>query len=82
MEDVVSKQYRYTVIFEPLPEGGFDVVFPAIPEICTFGQTLEEARDMAVDALSCYLQSALKNGETPPENLKQQPVKEEVAVTV
>lgn len=39
--------YQYTVYFEPLLEGGYQVVFPAIPEIITFGRTLEEAREMA-----------------------------------
>lgn len=34
----------YTMQFDPLPEGGFSVFVPAIPEICTFGETLEEAR--------------------------------------
>jgi len=37
------KIYRYTVIFEPLKEGGYNAIFPAIPEICTFGETLEKA---------------------------------------
>ena len=29
------KVYNYTVIFEPEEEGGYDVIVPAIPEICT-----------------------------------------------
>lgn len=49
-------QHRYTVFFEPLEEGGCNVVFPAIAEICTFGGTLEEARAMAADALRFYLE--------------------------
>jgi antitoxin HicB len=47
----------YTVQFEPLPEGGFSVLVHAIPEICTFGETLEEACEMAEDAIRCYLES-------------------------
>ena len=56
----------YTVIFEPLEEGGYDVIVPAIPEICTFGETREEARKMAEDAIRCYLESALKRKEPIP----------------
>ena len=41
---------------------------PAIPEICTFGETLEEAREMAEDAIRCYLEGALKEGEPIPED--------------
>jgi predicted RNase H-like HicB family nuclease len=62
------KVYNYTVIFEPLKEGGYNVVIPAIPEICTFGETLEEAKVMAEDAISCYLECALKEGEPIPED--------------
>ncbi len=60
------KIYNYTVIFEPLDEGGYDVIVPAIPEICTFGETREEAREMAADAIRCYLESALEREEAIP----------------
>ncbi|MGH7908877.1 MAG: type II toxin-antitoxin system HicB family antitoxin [Thermodesulfobacteriota bacterium] len=33
---------------------------PANLEICTFGETLEEAREMAKDAIRWYLESAIK----------------------
>jgi antitoxin HicB len=62
-------EYGYTTVFEPLPEGGFNVLVPAIPEICTFGETLDEARDMARDAIRCFLESALKTGETIPRDV-------------
>lgn len=60
--------YNYTVIFSPLEEGGFDVIVPAIPEICTFGETLEEAREMAEDAIKCYIESALELNEPVPKD--------------
>ncbi len=59
-------EYVYTALFEPLPEGGYNLLVPAIPEICTYGETLEEAREMARDAIRCYLESALKTGEPIP----------------
>jgi len=55
--------YNYTVIFKPLEEGGYDVIIPAIPEICTFGDTIEEASEMAEDAIKCYIESALELNE-------------------
>ena len=58
--------YNYTVIFKPLEEGGYDVIIPAIPEICTFGDTIEEARKMAEDAIKCYIESALELNEPIP----------------
>ena len=74
------KVYNYTAIFEPVEEGGYDVVVPAIPEICTFGETLEEAKVMAEDAIRCYLESALKEGEPIPED--KEPSVERIAVRV
>ena len=62
-------EYGYTTIFEPLPEGGYSVLVPAIPEICTFGETIEEAREMARDAIRCSLESALLTGEPIPGDL-------------
>ena len=52
--------FNYTVIFKSLEEGGYDVIVPAIPEICTFGDTIEEAREMAEDAIKCYIESAIE----------------------
>ena len=74
------KEYQYTVLYEPTPEGGYNVVVPAIPEICTFGETVEEARIMAADAIRCFLESAQKTGEAIPEDVV--PASERVAVTV
>ena len=62
------KIYNYTVIFEPLEGEGYDVIVPAIPEICTFGETIEEARKMAKDAIRCYLESALERKEPVPSD--------------
>jgi len=44
-------------------EGGYVVTFPAIPDLATQGETLEEAREMAQDALRCYLEALQKDGE-------------------
>ena len=63
------KAYEYTVLYEPAPEGGYNVVVPAIPEICTFSETMDEAREMAADAIRCFLESARETGETIPEDV-------------
>jgi antitoxin HicB len=65
----------------PSPEGGFRVLVPAIPEICTFGATIEEAREMAGDAIRCYLESVILTGEPIPADLAEVTT-ERVAVTV
>jgi antitoxin HicB len=74
------KLYNFTVIFEPVDEGGFDVIVPAIPEICTHGETLEEAKEMAGDAIKCFLESALEEGEPIPED--KEPSLEKIIVSI
>jgi len=73
-------EYTYTVFFEPVEEGDYNVIVPAIPEICTFGSTLEEARAMARDAIRCYIESALKEGEAIPPDAE--PAKELLTISV
>lgn len=77
-------EYRYTAYFEPNEEGGYSVVFPAIPEIVTFGRTLAEAKAMANDALRCHLEGLMKDGEPLPEEhgIGGRLVREEVAVSL
>ena len=72
--------YTYTVLFEPLAEGGYQVLVPAMPEIVTFGRDLKEARAMAQDAIRCVLQSALKTGEAVPVDME--PSTERLAVSL
>ncbi len=72
------REYRYTVFFEPLEQGGYNVIIPAIPEICTSGETLDEARDMARDAIRCFIESASETGEPIPKDIE--PTKEQIVV--
>ncbi len=74
-------EYRYTVVFEPAEEGGFVVTVPALPGLVTEGDSLEEAREMAKDAIRGYLESLRKHGEEFP--LEQgEPVTERVLVSL
>ena len=64
-----NKEYHYTVFFEPVEEGGYNVVVPLIPEICTFGETYDEAKVMANDAIHCFIESTIERGEAIPNDL-------------
>lgn len=72
------KLYNYTVVFEPVSEGGYNVVVPAIPEIITFGDTLREAKANAREAIACYLESAIEANEIIPRDRK--PAIEKIAI--
>lgn len=54
---------NYRIILKPEPEGGFTVTVPALPGCVTYGETLEQARVMAQDAIQGYLASMEKHAE-------------------
>ena len=58
--------HQFTIIIERQPEGEYLVSVPALPGCYTEGRTLEEAREMAADAIRAYCASLLKHGEPIP----------------
>ena len=82
------KLYKFTAVFIPeAGEDGYNVSVPAFPEICTCGDSLEEARFMAQDALELVVLSRLEEGEDIPADKKPQRISkgarvEEILITV
>ena len=64
-----SNTYGYTVIYELLAEGGYQVIVPALLGIITYGRTIEEAREMAKDAIITHIRGLLKDGEEIPATI-------------
>src|SRR3989304_3264093 len=62
----MTREYTYPAVFEPAEEGGYIVSFPALPGCVTQGETLDEARAMAADALQGYLQVLVAPGRPVP----------------
>jgi antitoxin HicB len=75
---VSRKEYSFTLLFEPAEEGGYVVTCPALPGLVTEGDTLEEARMIARDAIRGYLESPQKDGVPipPDKSIREEPVKE------
>jgi antitoxin HicB len=71
-------EFHFTVLFEPAEEGGFVVSCPVFPGLVTEGDTLEEARRMAQEAICAYIESLHKDGQPIP--IDRPPFKEEVRV--
>lgn len=68
------KKLFYPAIFHKAEEGGYWIDFPDIPECLTEGDTMEQAYEMAVDALGLALTSRYQEKEaipipTEPENI-------------
>jgi predicted RNase H-like HicB family nuclease len=61
----VTHQYR--VILDPEPEGGYSVWVPALPGCVSQGDTPEEALANIREAIQSYIESALKHGESLPD---------------
>ena len=77
-------QYKYTVIFEPAEEGGFVVRVPALPGCYTQGETLEEAKEMAKEAIALHLETLKANNFPIPTEDNQATVTlaDQIAVTM
>jgi antitoxin HicB len=68
MMSLAMKKSRghFNVVLRPEPEGGFTAIVPVLPGCVTYGRTLAEAKRMAKDAISGYIESLKKHGEPVP----------------
>ena len=79
----MSLERSYTVVLFPEPEaGGFSVTVPALAEIATQGETLEEALSNAHEAIALVLADRIERGEEVPPSDSQAPRFERVAVAL
>ena len=60
--------YQYETIFDP-NGSGYTVTVPKLPGLVTEGDNLREAREMAKDAIRCYLGALLKEKILVPNPL-------------
>ncbi|MGN0597702.1 MAG: type II toxin-antitoxin system HicB family antitoxin [Ruminiclostridium sp.] len=56
----------YPACFYKEKDGAYSVIFPDLNHLSTFGDSLQDAMEMAVDCLAGYLYSAKQDGETVP----------------
>jgi antitoxin HicB len=60
------KVHNYRILLRKEPEGGYTVTVPSLAGCVTYGATLEEARDMAQEAVELHLESLRAHGEDIP----------------
>ncbi|MBI3420911.1 MAG: type II toxin-antitoxin system HicB family antitoxin [Candidatus Sungbacteria bacterium] len=73
MKKRTERIYQFDAIFDPNGVG-YTVTVPKLPGLVTEGDSLKEAREMAKDAIRCYLGSILKEkiiATFPKARLKQ-----------
>jgi predicted RNase H-like HicB family nuclease len=58
---------QYIALIHKEAESDFGVSFPDLPGVISAGSTLDEARDMATEALAFHLEGLAEDGEVIPE---------------
>lgn len=58
---------QYIALIHKDADSEFGVSFPDLPGCVTAGATLDEARDMAIEALALHLEGFVEDGEAIPE---------------
>lgn len=66
-------RFNYLGHFEPNELGGYSVWFPDFPERHTDGDDLDNAMDMAAEALGLVIESRLENVRALPEPMLDAP---------
>jgi predicted RNase H-like HicB family nuclease len=60
------KPLSYRILLKKEPEGGYTVTVPSLPGCITYGETIEEAKKMAKEAIELYIESLKAHGEEIP----------------
>jgi predicted RNase H-like HicB family nuclease len=58
----MSAERKFNVVIDAEPEGGYSVFVPELPSVATQGETIEEARANAQEAIDGYLEVMQKDG--------------------
>ncbi len=81
-ETITTTEYTYTVVFHPEPESGYTITVPALPGCISYGETIEEARRNAAEAIEGYLEGLRKHGDPIPASEEYPDKEHREAVTV
>ena len=65
--------YKIPLVLTPQPEGGYTVTSPALPELVTEGDSLEEAVENVKDAVKAAIEIYEDTGRELPASLRQEP---------
>jgi predicted RNase H-like HicB family nuclease len=56
----------YRILLRKESEGGYTVIVPSLPGCVTYGDTIEEAIEMAKEAIELYIESLKEHDEEIP----------------
>lgn len=58
----------YKIHLNKEPEGGYTVNVPALPGCITYGENIDEAIEMAKEAIELYIEELKDRGEAIPDD--------------
>ena len=58
----------YRIYLRKEEEGGYTVFVPSLPGCITYGETVDEAIDMAKEAIELYIEELQDRGESIPDD--------------
>ena len=61
------RQLTYRLLLNPEPEGGYTVIVPTLPGCITYGETVDDAIEMAREAIGLYVESLVAHNEPVPD---------------
>ena len=71
----------YFAVFDPAPEGGYNVSFPDFPGCVTFGKNFEEAKKMAKEILELWMEELTSQRKEIPKRAAR-PIIDEIQVVL
>ena len=60
--------YTYKILLNKEPEGGYTVSVPALPGCITYGENVDDAIQMAKEAIELYVVELKERGEVIPDD--------------
>jgi predicted RNase H-like HicB family nuclease len=57
----------YIAVIHKEPDSDYGVSFPDFPGCVTAGSTIDEAKDMAIEALTLHIKGMMEDGESLPQ---------------
>lgn len=60
------KLLNYRTLLRKEPEGGYTVIVPSLPGCITYGDTIDQAIEMAKEAIELYIESLIEHNEDIP----------------
>ena len=68
----MSGEIEFSVVLEPQEGGGYTALVPALPEVVTEGDSVEEALQMATEAIRAVIEYRRDHGLPIPPNVLPQ----------